>query len=101
MAIWRWYARKSFILKITVGFLLGIIIGAIFGPSADVLSPFGDLFLRLLKMIVVPLIFLTLIVSVNNSSPKELGRIGGKIFPYYLISTAIAVGLGLVIAKLM
>ncbi|WP_202779112.1 dicarboxylate/amino acid:cation symporter [Heyndrickxia vini] len=101
MAIWRWYARKSFILKITVGFLLGIIIGAIFGSSADVLSPFGDLFLRLLKMIVVPLIFLTLIVSVNNSSPKELGRIGGKIFPYYLISTGIAVGIGLVIAKLI
>ncbi|QQZ11410.1 dicarboxylate/amino acid:cation symporter [Heyndrickxia vini] len=88
-------------LKITVGFLLGIIIGAIFGSSADVLSPFGDLFLRLLKMIVVPLIFLTLIVSVNNSSPKELGRIGGKIFPYYLISTGIAVGIGLVIAKLI
>ncbi|GIN86117.1 amino acid transporter [Heyndrickxia sporothermodurans] len=101
LAIWKWYRGKSFILKITVGFILGIIIGIIFGESAQVLSPFGELFLKLLKMIVVPLIFLTLIVSVNNSSPKELGRIGGKIFPYYIISTGIAVGIGLIIAKLI
>ncbi|MGE6257063.1 dicarboxylate/amino acid:cation symporter [Heyndrickxia sporothermodurans] len=101
LAIWKWYRGKSFILKITVGFILGIIIGIIFGESAQILSPFGELFLKLLKMIVVPLIFLTLIVSVNNSSPKELGRIGGKIFPYYIISTGIAVGIGLIIAKLI
>lgn len=100
-ALWKWYRKKSFILKITVGFILGIAIGVIFGPSAQVLSPFGELFLKLLKMIVVPLIFLTLIVSVNNSSPKDLGRIGGKIFPYYIISTGIAVGIGIVIAKLI
>lgn len=99
--LWNWYYQKSFILKITVGFILGIIIGLIFGPGAQILSPFGDLFLRLLKMIVVPLILFTLIVSVNHSNPKELGRVGGKIFPYYLISTGISVVLGIVIAKMI
>ncbi|KAB7706725.1 cation:dicarboxylase symporter family transporter [Bacillus aerolatus] len=88
-------------LKITTGFILGVIVGLLFGPAAGVLEPFGTLFLKLLKMIVVPLILLTLIVSVNNSNPKELGRIGGKIFPYYLITTAIAVMLGIWIAKLV
>ncbi|KRF60296.1 sodium:dicarboxylate symporter [Bacillus sp. Soil768D1] len=88
-------------LKITTGFILGVIVGLIFGPAAGVLEPFGTLFLKLLKMIVVPLILLTLIVSVNNSNPKELGRIGGKIFPYYLFSTAVAVMLGIWIAKLV
>ncbi|RKJ10794.1 dicarboxylate/amino acid:cation symporter, partial [Butyricicoccus sp. 1XD8-22] len=39
--------------------------------------------------------------SVNHSNPKELGRIGGKIFPYYLLSTAIAVFIGIAIAKLI
>ncbi|MFB7642114.1 dicarboxylate/amino acid:cation symporter [Peribacillus butanolivorans] len=99
--LWSWYKEKSFILKITTGFILGVIIGLIFGQSAGVLEPFGTLFLKLLKMIVVPLILLTLIVSVNNSNPKELGRIGGKIFPYYLLTTAFALMLGIWIAKLV
>ncbi|WP_191991857.1 dicarboxylate/amino acid:cation symporter [Bacillus aerolatus] len=101
LQLWSWYKEKSFILKITTGFILGVIVGLLFGPAAGVLEPFGTLFLKLLKMIVVPLILLTLIVSVNNSNPKELGRIGGKIFPYYLITTAIAVMLGIWIAKLV
>ncbi|WP_174842928.1 dicarboxylate/amino acid:cation symporter [Neobacillus mesonae] len=99
--IWKWYLRKSFILKISTGFLLGICIGLIFGPSAEVLKPLGDIFLKLLKMSVVPLILLTIIVSINNSNPKELGRIGGKIFPYYIITTALAVFMGIGIAKLI
>ncbi|WP_220702327.1 dicarboxylate/amino acid:cation symporter [Bacillus sp. PK3_68] len=98
---WNWYKKKSFILKITTGFILGIIVGLAFGPSASVLAPFGTLFLNLLKMVVVPLILLTLIVSVNHSNPKELGRIGGKIFPYYLITTAVSLLLGIWIAKLI
>ncbi|AZU64975.1 dicarboxylate/amino acid:cation symporter [Neobacillus mesonae] len=88
-------------LKISTGFLLGICIGLIFGPSAEVLKPLGDIFLKLLKMSVVPLILLTIIVSINNSNPKELGRIGGKIFPYYIITTALAVFMGIGIAKLI
>ncbi|ASN07417.1 dicarboxylate/amino acid:cation symporter [Virgibacillus necropolis] len=88
-------------LKISVGFLLGILVGLIFGPSAKMLAPFGDVFLNLLKMIVIPLILFTIIVSVNNANPKELGRIGGKIFPYYIITTAISVFLGIAIAKLI
>ncbi|MTW87175.1 cation:dicarboxylase symporter family transporter [Virgibacillus dakarensis] len=99
--IWKWYLEKSFVSKISAGFLLGIIAGMIFGPSATILSPFGDVFLNLLKMVVVPLVLFTIIVSVNNANPKELGRIGGKIFPYYLITTALAVFLGIAIAKLI
>ncbi|MEH6945063.1 dicarboxylate/amino acid:cation symporter, partial [Bacillus sp. JJ722] len=99
--IWRWYREKSFILKISIGFLLGICIGLIFGPSAQVLEPLGTIFLNLLKMAVVPLILLTVIVSINNTNPKELGRIGVKIFPYFIITTALAVILGIGIAELM
>jgi len=96
--LWKWYYKKSFALKITVGFIVGIIVGLIFGPSASVLSPFGKLFLNLLKMIVVPLILFTLVVSVNTTDPKKLGSIGAKIFPYYILTTALAVGIGLAIA---
>ncbi|MFK2827206.1 dicarboxylate/amino acid:cation symporter [Bacillus sp. B190/17] len=99
--LWKWYLNKSFILKISTGFLLGIGVGLIFGPSAGVLAPLGDIFLKLLKMAVVPLILFSIIVSINNTNPKELGRIGGKIFPYYIITTALAVFMGIGIAKLI
>jgi len=100
VGLWKWYFGKSFILKISVGFLLGIGVGLIFGESAGVLAPLGDIFLKLLKMAVVPLILFSIIVSINNTNPKELGRIGGKIFPYYIITTALAVFMGIGIAKL-
>lgn len=100
MKIWNWYARKSFITKMTSGFIAGIVAGILLGSSASVFAPLGVLFLNLLKMIVIPLILLTLIVSVNHSNPIELGRIGLKIFPYYILSTAIAVAVGIVLGKI-
>ncbi|OTG84218.1 dicarboxylate/amino acid:cation symporter [Acinetobacter sp. ANC 4558] len=85
--------------KMTTGFILGIIVGIILGPKSSIFYPLGKLFLNLLQMIVIPLVILPLIVAVNNSHPKELGRIGLKIFPFYLVSTAVAVILGIILAK--
>lgn len=98
--IWRWYCNKSFMVKMTVGFLLGIVAGVLFGDISTIFNPLGRLFLNLLKMVVIPLVVLSLIVAVNHSNPKELGRIGLKIFPFYLISTAIAVVVGIGLAKI-
>lgn len=101
LKLWQWYKSKSFMLKITVGFILGLVFGLAFGPANALLAPLGQIFMNLLKMVVIPLIFLSLVVAVNHSDPKELGRIGAKVFPIYLATTAIAVGIGIVIAKLM
>lgn len=98
--IWYWYKHQSFMLKITAGFILGLIIGLIFGPSSQFLAPLGQIFMNLLKMIVIPLIFLSLMVAVNHSAPQVLGRIGMKILPVYLFFTAIAIFLGVAIAKM-
>lgn len=99
--LWEFYRDKPFMLKITVGFVLGVLVGFIFGPSAQVLSPFGDLLLRLLNMIIVPLILFTLIAAVNNTNSKKLGKIGGKIFVYYILTTAVAIVIGLLLAMLV
>src|SRR5699024_1232075 len=100
-AIWRYYRDTSFMVKMTIGFLLGIIVGIIFGTSAEVLAPLGDLFLRLLNLIVIPLIIFTLISAVINLNPKKLGRIGGKVLIFYIFSTAVATIFGLVIALMI
>ncbi|QHS21817.1 dicarboxylate/amino acid:cation symporter [Virgibacillus sp. MSP4-1] len=99
-AIWRGYIEASLILKITVALILGIIVGFIFGPDAAVLSPFGDLLLRLLKFLIIPLILFTLIVGVNQTKIGDLGRMGGKVFLYYVITSAFAIAVGLAIATL-
>lgn len=86
--------------KMTAGFLIGIALGLLLGENSSFFLPLGTLFLNLLKMIVIPLVVFSLMVAVNHSNPKELGRIGLKIFPFYLISTAVAAVAGIALAKL-
>lgn len=98
--IWRWYTSMSFMVKMTGGFLIGIFLALVLGEHSSFLSPLGTLFLNLLKMVVIPLVLFSLMVAVNHSNPKELGRIGLKIFPFYIVSTGIAVVVGIVLAKM-
>lgn len=100
-AIWKLYRHRSFIVKMTVGFSLGVIVGILFGPSTQVLEPLGDLLLRLLNLIVVPIILFTLIAAVYNVHPARLGRVGIKVFIYYVLSTMIAILFGIIIAMLI
>ncbi|SDJ01010.1 Na+/H+-dicarboxylate symporter [Alteribacillus bidgolensis] len=87
--------------QILIAFVTAIIFGVIFGPSISVVQPLGDLFLRLIEFIIVPLILSTLVVGVASiGDMKTLSRIGGKTFVYYIITTAFAVSIGLAAAIL-
>ncbi|RSK24138.1 dicarboxylate/amino acid:cation symporter [Bhargavaea beijingensis] len=88
-------------MKMSAGFLLGIVVGLIFGESAGVLSPLGELLLRLLNLIVIPLVVFTLIAAVDQLNPAKLGRIGGKVFTFYFITTGIAIIVGILLALLI
>ncbi len=91
--------KFNLVTQIFIAFVLAIILGSIFGSSIDFLKPLGDLFLRLIKFIIVPLILSTLVVGVASSSdPKQLGRIGLKTIIYYLGTTAVAITIGLAVA---
>src|SRR5699024_430964 len=84
-----------------IAFVLAVILGLIFGPSVSVIEPLGELFLRLLQFIVVPLIFATLITAVSGTDIKTVGRIGTKTVSFYLVTTAIAIVIGLAVGFLM
>lgn len=90
--------------QIILGLILGIIIGAIFYGNPVVtsyLQPFGDIFIRLIKMIVIPIVFSSLVVGVAGvGDVKKLGKIGGKTILYFEIVTTFAIIIGLVIANL-
>lgn len=95
--------RFGLAIQIVVGLILGILVGAIFygNPAVSTyLQPIGDIFLRLIKMIVVPIVISTLIVGVAGvGDVKKLGKIGGKTILYFEIVTTIAIVIGLLAAN--
>ncbi|MFJ7934729.1 dicarboxylate/amino acid:cation symporter [Sporosarcina sp. NPDC096371] len=91
--------KFNLVTQIFFAFVLAIILGSIFGSSIDFLKPFGELFLRLIKFIIAPLILSTLVVGVaGTSDPKQLGKMGVKTVVYYLATTAVAIVIGLLVA---
>lgn len=98
---WSQYRSIPIVYRIGAGFVLGSAVGLIVGAPATALQPLGDLFVRLLSMIVVPIVVLTLLMGVRQLSPATLGKIGGQVVALYAISSAIAVGIGLAIANLI
>ncbi|MGD9567385.1 MAG: dicarboxylate/amino acid:cation symporter [Sedimentibacter sp.] len=91
--------------KIFIGLALGIVLGIILQPNPDIatkyVKPFGTLFLNLIKLVIVPLVFSSLVVGATSMDDvRKLGRIGGKTMSYYLLTTAFAVTIGLILANL-
>ena len=85
--------KQSIILLIAI--IIGAIVGIVWGPGAKVLSPFGDVFINLLLVIIVPLIFLTISTSISNmKQPKRLGKIMINIFLVFIIMSLVAVLIG-------
>ncbi len=95
MKLLKAYTDTSLIVKITIGLILGIIVGLVFGEQTSVLAPLGDLLMRLLQFIIIPLILFTLVVGVNQTKVGDLGRMGGKVFAYYVVTSALAMTVGL------
>src|SRR5690625_5031365 len=94
--------KSNLLTQILIAFVIAIILGLIFGESIEVIKPLGDLFLRLIKFIIAPLVLATLVIGVASiGDPKSLGRVGSKTIGYYLITTAIAILIGLGIAFLI
>lgn len=92
--------------KIIIGMVLGILwalLSSSLGWSAftvNWIDPFGTIFINLLKLIAVPLVLFSIISGVANiGDPKSLGRMGGKTLLIYLLTTVMAIGLGLVLVN--
>jgi proton glutamate symport protein len=95
--------KISLAYQILIGLVLGIIVGAVFYGNPKVatfLQPIGDIFLHLIKMIVIPIVVSTLVVGVaGTGSFKKLGTLGGKTLLYFEIITTVAILIGLLIAN--
>jgi len=93
--------KIGLLTQILIAFIIAIIAGVIVGPSIEVVQPLGDLFLRMIQFIIVPLVLASLVVGVAGTGDlKKIGRMGGVTFSYYLLTTAIAITIGLILANL-
>lgn len=96
---------------IVLALLLGIVIGlglnfwapSAFGPiDTYFFTPVGEIFLRLIQMLVVPIVFVSLVIGTASlGDPKKLGRIGGKTIAFFLVSTAIAITIAMTLALIV
>ncbi len=99
---------KRVMAGLALGLLVGLALRYGMGPGASAafgdawLKPFGDAFVNLIKMLVVPLIFVTLVSGVTAmGDPSKLGGLGAKTIGLYLVTTFFAVALGLVMGTLI
>ncbi|MDR3560693.1 MAG: cation:dicarboxylase symporter family transporter [Negativicutes bacterium] len=88
--------------QIFIGLLLGIIFGYVFPHYGEALKPLGDIFIRMIKMIVVPLIFSSLVMGIAGTGDfKQLGRLGAKAIIWFEVATTVALFVGLAVVNLL
>lgn len=88
--------------KTFIGFGLGIVIGLVFGEKATIVKPLGTVFLNMIKMIVVPMVFFSITAGVASLGDlKKLRNIGVKVVGLYALTSALCVGLGLIMANII
>ncbi|MCH9643665.1 MAG: dicarboxylate/amino acid:cation symporter [Gammaproteobacteria bacterium] len=104
--------NHRFTIRIVIGMLLGIGVGILFKWHAipasvyqiiitDIFQTLGTIFIALIKMMVVPIVFVSLVCGSSSLGDiQKFGRVGGKTLALYLLTTAIAVALALLCAKL-
>ncbi|MBT2646690.1 cation:dicarboxylase symporter family transporter [Bacillus sp. ISL-34] len=96
--------RFGLATQILIALVLGIVVGALFHGNETVMAilvPIGDIFIHLIKMIVIPIVMAALVVSIAGVGDiKKLGKLGGKTLLYFEIVTTIAIVIGLLAANL-
>lgn len=93
---------KSLYFQVIVGILIGIILGIFFPEFATKLKPLGDGFIKLIKMVIAPLIFSSIVVGIAGMQDiKKVGKIGLSSIVYFEVMTSIALVMGLVFVNLI
>ncbi len=98
--------KLSLTAKIFISLILGVVAGLLLQNYADIcntyIKPIGTIYLNLIKMIVVPVVLLSIIQGIISLKDiKKVGAIGGRTVAFYLVTTALAVTIGLVFANVL
>ena len=92
----------SLYVQVLTAIALGVLIGWLFPEFGRALKPLGDAFIRLVKMIITPVIFLTVVTGIAGMSDlKAFGRVGAKALAYFITVSTLALAVGLIVANVV
>lgn len=92
---------KTLYARVLAGIVLGIVVGLFFPGFGVAMKPLGDGFIKLIRMMIAPIIFLSVVVGVAGiSNVRRLGRVGLKALVYFEVVTTLALAIGLAVANL-
>ena len=87
--------------QVLVAITLGVLLGLFAPGTAKAMKPVGDTFINLVKMVITPVIFLTIVLGIANMADlRKVGRVGGKALLYFEIVTTFALGIGLLVVNI-
>ena len=88
--------------QVLIAMIGGAFVAMIFGERALIFSPLGTIFMKLLKMVIVPLILFSVTSGVTSiGDSNTLGRMGVKVFGYYMLTSILAILVGLSLTNLL
>jgi aerobic C4-dicarboxylate transport protein len=92
---------RNLTVQVLVAVALGITLGALAPEAGKAMKPVGDTFINLVRMVIAPIIFLTIVLGIANMQDiKKVGRVGGKAFLYFEIVSTLALTIGLTVANI-
>jgi len=95
-----WYAHLY--LQVLVAIVAGVLLGHFYPATGEALKPIGDGFIKLVKMIIAPVIFLTIVTGIAGMRDlASVGRVAGKAFAYFLTFSTLALIVGMIVGNLI
>jgi len=96
----RWYAQLY--VQVLIAITLGVLLGHFAPAAGEAMQPLGDGFIKLVKMIIAPVIFLTIVTGIAGMRDlAAVGRVAGKAFAYFLCFSTVALIVGLIVANVV
>jgi len=93
---------KNLTVQVLIAIVLGIIVGAMFPEFGAKLKILADIFIKLIKMLIAPIIFLTVVIGIGSMGDvKKVGKIGGKALIYFEIVSTFALAIGLIVVNIV
>ena len=92
--------QHNLTFQVLVAITLGVLLGLFAPDTAKAMKPVGDTFINLVKMIITPVIFVTIVLGIANMSDlRKVGRVGGKALLYFEVVTTFALAIGLIVVN--
>ena len=91
---------KHLYAQVLFAIACGIVLGHFWPQTGEAMKPFGDAFIKLIKMIIAPIIFCTVVTGIAGMEDmKKVGRVGGKALIYFEVVSTIALIIGLIVVN--